>query len=370
MQYTITALDLHFLSKELQELLNAKVVKVYQPEKTDLIFVMHLPGKGKKILRIILPGSIFLTDFKGEVPQEPLHFCMALRKYLNNSRLRQINQLGFERILQFVFSTKDAIFHLYIELFGAGNVIFCTEDDTIKFALITKKWKDRVIRGNMGYEYPKKQYNFLTITKQELSEIIKTSNKDSIVKTIAMDLGLGGVYAEELCYMSGIDKNKKKLTASDTEKLFASIKKLRNAKLNPHELKKDDKVTKVYPIKLHMDNLEKVDSFCLALGNLLTEKVIKSQEEKKHLVKTKELRRVEKVIAKQEEKIKELQETIDKNQKIGEHIFLKYTEIDEILKEINKATKKYSWKEIKAKLKNHKIIKQINEKNKEIVIDI
>jgi len=49
---------------------------------------------------------------------------------------------------------------------------------------------------------------------------------------------------------------------------------------------------------------------------------------------------------------------------------LSLDDINEILTEINKAKNKYSWKEIKHRLKGHKIIKNIDEKEKNIIIEI
>ena len=44
--------------------------------------------------------------------------------------------------------------------------------------------------------------------------------------------------------------------------------------------------------------------------------------------------------------------------------------IDEILFEITKAKKNLDWKQIKEKLKGHKIVKQINEKNQEVIVEV
>jgi len=38
--------------------------------------------------------------------------------------------------------------------------------------------------------------------------------------------------------------------------------------------------------------------------------------------------------------------------------------------ELNKISLKHSWKEIKEKLKGHKVIKEINEKEKKIIIEV
>ena len=70
------------------------------------------------------------------------------------------------------------------------------------------------------------------------------------------------------------------------------------------------------------------------------------------------------------DKITQLKKLIEENQQKGEAIYHNYQLIDEILKELNKAKQKYSWKEIGEKLKGHKIIKRINEKEKTAVIEI
>jgi len=54
----------------------------------------------------------------------------------------------------------------------------------------------------------------------------------------------------------------------------------------------------------------------------------------------------------------------------GELIYHNYSLIKEILEEINKASKKYSWKEIKEKLKEHKIIKEVNDKERKLIVEI
>jgi len=51
-------------------------------------------------------------------------------------------------------------------------------------------------------------------------------------------------------------------------------------------------------------------------------------------------------------------------------IYQHYQDITEILTEINKAKDKYSWDEIKSKLKGHKTIKEINAKDKKVLITL
>jgi predicted ribosome quality control (RQC) complex YloA/Tae2 family protein len=373
MKYTLTALDLHFLIIELQDLINAKIDKIYQPVKEDFLFIFHVPGKGKKILRITLPNQMFITDFKGETPQTPLHFCMMLRKYLSNSRLRKIRQLGFERIVEFVFEKKDGKMKLFVELFSAGNVILCDDKEVIKSALITKKWKDRTIRGNIPYEYPKRDHDILKIDEKGFFDVIKNSNKESIVKSLALDFGLGGKYSEELCLRTGVDKEKVKVDDSEIKKLFSEVEKLSKEKVNAVIILKENEPFDVVPIQMKSyEGLEvnQFNTYSEALGEILTVKVIEEQTKKAQAGHNKELKRMEKIVSGQDETIKKLKKTVVDNQKKGEMIFEKYEAINEILIQVNKARKKYSFKEIKKKLKGHEVIKEVNEKNKEIVVDI
>jgi predicted ribosome quality control (RQC) complex YloA/Tae2 family protein len=368
MKNSITSLDLHFLTQELQELIGSKVEKVYQPQKHEFLIVLHVPSSGKRILRISLPDYCFLTDFKGEVPEKPDPFCLVLRKYLGGSRLRSVTQLGFERILELGFETKEAKMWLFVELFSKGNIVLCTAERTIKSAWLQHKWKDRTIRGNIPYEYPKQANNFLTITKEECRAVIDGSDKESIVKTLAIDFGLGGRYAEELCVRAGIDKAQKGLSESDHEKVFASIEGLRSQKIDPCVY--SGEIAPVPLIAYGDKECTRFPSYNHALAQVIDEQIANAQETVHTEKHTRELHRLERVIAEQQETIKRLHESEKENQKKAELIFENYAAVKEVLTELIRAKEKYSWKEIKERLKGHAVIKEINEKNKEVVVEL
>ena len=101
-----SSLDLYFLLKEL-DLELSKVDQIYQKDKEELLLQLHKTGHGKQLLRIHLPGLIYLSKYKGIQPETPPGFCTFLRKKLKQARLIKIEQYGFERILDFTFSTKE-----------------------------------------------------------------------------------------------------------------------------------------------------------------------------------------------------------------------------------------------------------------------
>ena len=101
---SLSALEIHYLLKELQFLVDSKIDKIYNPSKKELILQFYVSTKGKFQLKVD-EKSIYLTQkFPAKAPSE---FCMYLRKKLNNARLRKIGQLGFERIISLQLETKE-----------------------------------------------------------------------------------------------------------------------------------------------------------------------------------------------------------------------------------------------------------------------
>jgi len=91
-------------------------------------------------------------------------------------------------------------------------------------------------------------------------------------------------------------------------------------------------------------------------------------------IMNKNLARIQAIIDEQEEKLKEYTLTSADYQRKAELIYEHYKELAAIIETIRTARKKYSWKDIKAKLANDpkfkELIKDIDEKNQEIVVDL
>jgi predicted ribosome quality control (RQC) complex YloA/Tae2 family protein len=367
MKSELSALDIYYLRKEWDLLINAKIDKIYL-DKNILVLQFHVPRIGRKILKIILPDFIFLTEYKKSY-DHPNKLCMTLRKYLNNSRLRAIEQNNFERILEFIFETGQGKFILIIELFSKGNIILCKEDYSIITAYEFQKWSQRTIRGGLKYEYPEKKFNILKIDLKEFKKIIKTSNKESIVKTLAIDLGLGGAYAEEVCLLAGIDKDKKKVDENEIKIIYNKIQKILNKKISPRNYTKKD----ITPFELKQyENIEKQEfkTFNNALDKYLTNTIKKKETKKVESKHEKQRKKLERIIKQQQDRIQGLEKSADLNKKKAELIYKNYTTIQNILKNFEKAREKYSWKEIKKELEDHKIIKKMDEKEKTITIEL
>ncbi|MEM4267922.1 MAG: NFACT family protein [Candidatus Woesearchaeota archaeon] len=369
----LTAFDLHFLVKEFAVLEGTKINKIFVSEQNELLIQLHIPNKGKKILRLSAPNFIFLTDFKEDMPENPHGFAMLLRKHLTNARIRFIRQIDFERIVEIGISTKETQFLLILELFGRGNVVLCNDKWEILGALESQSYKDRQIKSHATYTYPKKKYNFLTLTESELKDVLENSKQDSVVKMLAVELGLGGVYSEELCLNSNIEKNKIRLSDMEISALYEQIKKLREKKCAPTIILKDNKPIDIVPFELNFYkglNIEKKESFNKAIDNIISKWLEEREQEKKNSRLNREIERLNRVIAQQEQQIREFEKHAEEEKIKGEAIYKNYQLIDEIVSGLKNAREKYTWREIKAKLAGHKIIKEINEAKKEVTIEI
>lgn len=338
MKQDLSSLDLHYLIKEFFVIIDSKIDKFFQHDKSYLV-QLHLPGKGKHYLTIKFPSLIYLSEHK-EKDEDSGNFGINIRKHIKSSRIREITQLGFERIIKIKLQAKDAVRYMYIELFKPGNIILTNEDDKIIMAATYKGFGSRLIRPGKVYEYPKKDYNFLDLKEKDLAKLIEMSDKSSIVITLAVELGLGGVQAEELLELAKVDKTKSKINLKEIKRIFNAIDILKNKYVKLNEL-----LNEHHTIKNKFEKKEKQDS-----------KIDKKKKE------------MQGIIRQQEHMIKGLDKAIEDNHKKGELIYEKYPEFENILNQIKKAKKDMSDKEIKAKLKKKKII--YDEKKKTITLDI
>jgi predicted ribosome quality control (RQC) complex YloA/Tae2 family protein len=372
MSYELSALDLHYLLEELSVVVGARVDKLYNPEKKELLIQLFLTGMGKKILRIRAPGFIYLTDFKGEQKERPSGFCTLLRKYLDGSRISSIRLLGFERIIEIAFEGKEGKFRLVFELFSKGNIIFCRDDLTIIQPVESQEWKDRTIRPKLGYTYPKKPLNFLEVDEKSIGMLMEKSGK-SLVKLLAIELGLGGVYAEELCALSQIPKESTRLTEPELKRLILASRELVSRKLDPAIVFEVEKLKAIVPFGLStLSELrtKEFKSYNEALDYAFTNELVKSSDEKKLSKNQEKIERIMRIIARQDEYLKELEVEIVEDTKIGEAVYQNYSLLGSVLKELAKAREKYSFREIKERLKGHKLIKEIKEKEKSAIVEI
>ena len=369
MKKQLSSIDLNFILKELQILKDSRIDKIYQPDKSSLVFCVYKTNLGKRLLKIGIGNFIFLVPEKEDY-NETLGFGMFLRKHLDGYFLCEIAQVKPERILKLSFKAKDSKKILYLEFFGKGNAILCDENDTILNANEHHEFKDREIKPKIKYRHPSMACNAFEISKEQLNEALKNSKKGAIITCLAIELGLGGVYAEEVCILSGIDKSKspKDIDEKEAQLVLNSIQDIIGKKTEPKAILQNENPIDSVPFDLEF--YKKFDSKKFQSFSEALEFFYSHYREIRETEFDKKLRGINRIMDEQKAAADGLKKEEQELREKGELIYHRYSLIKGMLEELNKAAKKHSWKEIKEKLKGHEIIKEFNEKDRKIVVEI
>lgn len=181
------AVTLRRQASDLNELFyGAKVNKITQPSKDEIVLYLYSPKKSAKLL--ICSNALFsrvgITEIDKKNPVTAPSFCMLLRKHLLNASIKNISAITDERIIKIVFDGKNDFMEsvekeLYCEVMGKySNVIFC-ENEIILGTLKTSSLelnKDRVLLSGAKYSLPKSQEKTSIFNKEAFLSIIKSFN--------------------------------------------------------------------------------------------------------------------------------------------------------------------------------------------------
>jgi len=338
MQRGLSSFDIYVLVSELQELLGSYIDKIYQPTRDELLIRINNKKTSKKEIIYVKNGELFCTTQKKfAVPQKPSTFAMTCRKYLLNGRITSITQHEFDRIIKIKISKKEGEYTLAFELFKNGNIILLNPDEKIILPLITQQWAHRTIRPHRTYMPPPPQINPFHLTEKRLQDLLKESKKD-LVRTLAVNINLSGTYAEEICFRTGIDKNKKTsdLSEKSIKKIYAELQKFleifKEKKFNPVYVKKEQKIVDILPIPFQSYiecEFVKTKSFSREL-----EQFICIQKPKKETKYQKKIEKLQRQLTQQKQTLEGFKEKIVKKKIEGDIIYLNYQPCDELLNEI------------------------------------
>ena len=315
---------------------------------------------------------MYLTDHK-EKYEEPSGFCQFLRKSISNARIKDIVQFGSERIACFMLEKKEGSFKLVTEFFNKGNILLLDSKYVVLAAAEYPRVKDRTIRPKIAYTYPKREFDVFEIKKSELKKTLTSSIKDKLVTCIATELGVGGLYAEEIC--AGADKNKvpKELDDEEISRVYRNLTNLFNKSLTPRLfLDREQKLIDFTPVTLRIYEHTEHEVYSFKdYSSLLEEMHLKGLlEEKKPSKEKAEKEKFEKRIAMQQKAILNLEKEETDIKDKAELIYNNYQMVSDILKQVNDAVKKIGFGEVEKKLKGHKIVKAIDGKEKTITVNI
>ena len=175
-------------------LIGAKVNKVFEPTKNDLILGLYQNGINYALNLSINPEScrISLTTYSKPNPLNAPNFCMLLRKYLVGGKIVEISNMDLERTVEIKFEAYNELNdlvhrRLYIEIMSRqSNIILCNENNIIIDTLKHVESGTRDLLPAHEYEFTKiTKKSFLKIESSiEFAEFVKAHEIPSLSKVL------------------------------------------------------------------------------------------------------------------------------------------------------------------------------------------
>jgi predicted ribosome quality control (RQC) complex YloA/Tae2 family protein len=308
-----------------------------------------------------------------------------LRNRMSGADFAGVEQYEFDRILTFEFEREDQNTTLVAELFGQGNVAALDETGEVIGALSTVRLKSRTVAPGSQYEYPASRLNPLDVSRGAFDRHMRESDSD-VVRTLATQLNLGGLYAEEVCTRAGVPKETPIEEATDDQlgalhdALARIDERLRSGDVDPRvyeeELSgderdgeagddgadRDPRVVDVTPFPLaEHEDLPSVgfDSFNAAVDEYFYRLGNEASEEGEPPADAgasrpdfgEEIAKQERIIEQQEGAIEGFEEQAQAERERAELLYAHYDLVDEVISTVREAREnEVPWDEIEATL--------------------
>ncbi|WP_049984786.1 ribosome rescue protein RqcH [Halobellus rufus] len=353
----LTSVDLAALVTELNRYEGAKVDKAYLYGDDLLRFKMRDFDRGRVEL-LLEVGDVkraHLADPERvpDAPGRPPNFAMMLRNRLSGADFAGVEQFEFDRILVFEFERDDENTKLVVELFGQGNVAVLDEAGEVVQSLETVRLKSRTVAPGSQYEFPASRLNPLTVSYEAFARNMDDSDTD-VVRTLATQLNLGGLYAEELCTRAGVEKTTPIEEAGDDEyrAVHGAIEelrtRLRSGDFDPRVYTDEDGAVvdaTPFPLEEHertgLDS-EAYDTFNDALDEYFFRLEPEDGEDAEEIGSTRpdfeaEIEKKKRIIDQQEGAIEGFEQQAETERRRAELLYANYDLVDDVLSTVREA---------------------------------
>lgn len=213
---------LRAVSLELNSLLQgARIDKIYQPGKSEIILNLRQPGQTYRLLLSALAqdAGVFLSGQSRSNPSQPPLFCMVLRKHLEGGKILSVKQPGLERVLEITCDVADELGErvnrcLTVEIMGKHSNIILLDPQNMRiidsiFRVPPSLSRYRQVLPGQPYLPPPPQEKILPweITVEAFFEkLVKAPLTQSLSKSLLANFsGLGPQTAEEIVGRAGLD---------------------------------------------------------------------------------------------------------------------------------------------------------------------
>jgi predicted ribosome quality control (RQC) complex YloA/Tae2 family protein len=349
----LSSVDLAAVVTELGRYEGAKVDKAYLYGEDLLRLRMRHYDHGRVELLVevgdVKRAHVAAPEHVPDAPGRPPNFAKMLRNRIGGADFAGVSQYEFDRILVFEFERPDQDTTVVAELFGQGNVAVLDEAGEVVRALSTVRLKSRTVAPGTQYGFPGSRVNPLEVGFDTFARLMDESDTD-VVRTLATQLNLGGLYAEEVCARAGVEKGL--AIAEADEAAYRAVhdaiadlhSRLRAGEFDPRVYEEDGRVVDATPFPLaEREGLaaEAFDSFNAALDDYFR-RLDRSEDDPEDAGDDRpdfeaEIAKHERIIEQQEGAIEGFEERAAAERRRAELLYAHYDLVDEVLSTVRDA---------------------------------
>lgn len=302
-------------------------------------------------------------DHVADAPGRPPNFAKMLRNRLSGADFAGVSQYEFDRILVFEFEREDQNTSIVVELFGEGNIAVLDETGEVIQSLRTVRLKSRTVAPGSQYAFPDSRINPLQIGYDTFEREMDDSSSD-VVRTLATQLNLGGLYAEEVCTRADVEKETQIEDADEEiyralyDALSALATRVTEGNFEPRIYCDDERVVDVTPFPLaerkaeglsaeqYSDFTTAVDDYFYRFDRSEDDSDSSEPGDSKPDFEA-QIAKQQRIIDQQEGAIEGFEQQAEAERETAEALYAQYDTVDEILSTIQDARDDgISWEEI------------------------
>jgi predicted ribosome quality control (RQC) complex YloA/Tae2 family protein len=206
---------IHGIVEELKsEVIGAFVTKVYQMNRTDLLFRLRRHAGEKQLLISTHPDfhRLHLTEKKYANPLIPPRFCTYLRKHIVGARVADVSQEPYERVVRIGLQKRmdaGAVRNLVLvaELVGKGSNVLLLEEEKILDCLHFRRSEEgstRAAAPGLSYSPPSPSGRWFPneVTSERMEEILATPAGERWKALVEKISGISPLLAREIEFVS------------------------------------------------------------------------------------------------------------------------------------------------------------------------
>ncbi len=208
---------LNLLTAELNEARDARIEKIYQPQRDELVFLLRRMGFHKKLLLSARPGGarVQFTELEFANPEKPPMLCMLFRKLLSGGKILSFSTDGFERVLTIFIEAADEMgdkvtYKVVCELIGSkSNIVLVNPNGRIVDAVRRSdiETSARMVQPGAIYTPPERleKANILTEPLQALTDKILEFKGDAVSAVLNTLDGASPLIAREIVHRASVE---------------------------------------------------------------------------------------------------------------------------------------------------------------------